>query len=104
MFVTNTNTDEQFAQFVDRCAQALAFWQGVQLMAMVAASQSRPYVATAESSAATRQALGAEGLTHVPGPRSVRLTAAERRDQEHKDRCRRLGYLNGRFIGERRAA
>jgi hypothetical protein len=102
--VTNTSAHESFGLFVDQCTYrvctAQGFAQGMQVaMAMLAGAQPKPYVASAESGSLTRQALGAMGVENVPGPRSRRLSAAERAQIEATRKARAMGFERGRFVG-----
>ena len=61
----------------------------------VQAQQNRPYKPTEASATKTRQALGAMGLSHVPGPRKRRPTAAE----QAAEQARKMGFDKGKFVG-----
>jgi hypothetical protein len=87
--VAITQTDLEFAQFVDWTLQALCFWEGVQAMAALATQ--RPYQATPESAVATRRSLGAVGLRFG----SRRLSADERAWEAAKIESAKWGYAVG---------
>jgi hypothetical protein len=95
-----TNTTSEFALFVDRLREQHVFAQAFVLGALsVGVTRPRPYTPTDESASATRRELGAMGVTNVPGPRKVKLTAAQRRDLEAKAQAERMGFVGGRFVG-----
>jgi hypothetical protein len=98
------NDSADFALFIDSTIAAYDFVAGMSAMATAFAAAQRtarpaPYTATPESGAATRQVLGAHGITNIPGPRSSRMTAAQRREVETKVAAARLGFDRGRFVG-----
>jgi hypothetical protein len=83
--VALTQTDHEFAQFVDWTLQALCFWEGVQAMAM------RAYQPTPASAAATRRSLGAVGLRFG----SRRQSADERAWERAKAEASKWGFAVG---------
>ncbi len=86
-----------FGIFVGQCVQMLFVCQAVQVASAMLSEQ--PYVASPESGSRTRQSLGAMGLTQIPGPRKVRLSAAERAQQKAIADARKAGFEGGRFTG-----
>lgn len=91
---------ESFGLLVDRLREQHVFAQAFVMGALaVCSAQPRPYVPTDASASATRRELGAMGLTSIPGTRSARLTASQRRDLETKANARALGFVGGRFVG-----
>lgn len=89
--VPATTSTNDFGLIVDQLRDQYAYAQGFWtcMMAMCSAV-ARPYQATPESASATRQALGAEGLMEIPGPRSRRLSAAERSQLEVKTNAAKM--------------
>ena len=78
-----TYIDPEFLAAVDVMAFLLTpagqwFAAGFAIAIAVALAQ-QPYTPTAESATATRGSLGAMGLRSIPGGRSPKPTAAERR-------------------------
>ncbi len=95
-----TGTDHDFARTVEQAHHNMSVMAGMQAMM----SMFSAYQASAASGSATRQSLGAMGLTETRGP-SSRLTPSERRAAEVKANAAKLGFgARGRFVGARRAA
>jgi hypothetical protein len=99
--VTKTSpADVSFALLAEQLRDQCSFAQGFVACALaVCSTRPRPYTATPTSASATRRELKALGLNDVPGPRSERLTAAQRRELEAKENARRMGFERGRFVG-----